>query len=69
MNDLTDKRVDRDHALGLQLPEKNVNRPRIRPGIMEAIIGKIDTSPMCIPVWRISSRTLEGRSLRRSSSC
>ena len=45
MNDLTNKRVDRDHALGLQLPERNVNRPPIRAGIMEAIIGKINTFP------------------------
>jgi hypothetical protein len=30
MNDLTDKRVDRNHALSLQLPERNVNRPPIR---------------------------------------
>src|SRR5438874_2382723 len=43
MNDLTNKRVDRDHALRLQLPERNVNRPPIRPGTMEAIIGKINT--------------------------
>src|SRR6516162_2478167 len=27
MNDLTNKRVYRDHALGLQLPERNVNAP------------------------------------------
>ena len=45
MDDLTDKRVDRDHALGLQLAERNVNRPSIRAGIMEAIIGKINTFP------------------------
>ena len=45
MNDLTNKRVDRDHALGLQLPERNVNRPLIRPHIVEAVIGKIDTFP------------------------
>src|SRR3954451_7408938 len=41
MNDLTNKRVDRDQALRLQLPEKNVNGPPIRAGIMQAIIGKI----------------------------
>src|ERR1019366_8713508 len=27
MDDLTNKGVDRDHALGFQLPERNVNRP------------------------------------------
>src|SRR6516162_9125304 len=43
MNDLTNKRVDREHALRLQLPERNVNGPPIRAGIMEAIIGKIGT--------------------------
>ena len=43
MNDLTNERVDRDHALGFQLPERNVNGPSIRAGIMEAIIGKINT--------------------------
>ena len=43
MNDLTNKRVDRDHALSLQLPERNVNGPLIRAGIMEAIIGEVDT--------------------------
>jgi hypothetical protein len=45
MNDLTNKRVDRDHAPSLQLPERNVNGPPIRAGIMEAIIGKIGTFP------------------------
>src|SRR6516162_9482907 len=45
MNDLTNKRINRDHALRLQLPERNVNRPPIRAGIMEAIIGKIGTFP------------------------
>jgi hypothetical protein len=45
MNDLANKRVDRDHALGFQLPERNVNRPPIRAGIMEAIIGEINTFP------------------------
>jgi hypothetical protein len=45
MDDLTNKRVDRDHALGLQLPERNVNRPSIRAGIMEAVIRKINTFP------------------------
>src|ERR1700719_132390 len=45
MNDLTNKRVDRDHALRLQLPERNVNGPPIRAGIMEAIIGEIGTFP------------------------
>jgi hypothetical protein len=45
MDDLTNKRVDRDHALGLQLPERNVNRPSIRAGIMQAVIGKINTFP------------------------
>ena len=43
MDEFTDKRVDRDHSLGLQLAERNVNRPSIRAGIVEAIIGKIDT--------------------------
>ena len=43
MNDLTNKRVDRDHAFSLQLSERNVNGPPIRAGIMEAIIGKINT--------------------------
>ena len=42
MNDLTNEGVDRDHALSLQLPERNVNGPPIRAGIMEAVIGKID---------------------------
>src|ERR1700693_3755331 len=37
MNDLTNKRVDRDHALRLQLPERNVNGPPIRAGIMAVI--------------------------------
>ena len=45
MDEFTDKRVDRDHALGFQLAERNVNRPSIRAGIMEAVIGKIDTFP------------------------
>jgi hypothetical protein len=45
MNDLTNKRIDRDHALGLQFAERNVNGPPIRAGIMEAIIGKINTFP------------------------
>ena len=45
MNDLTNKRVNRDHPLGLQLAKRNVNGPPIRAGIMEAIIGKIDTFP------------------------
>ena len=45
MNDLTNKRVDRDHTLSLQLPERNVNGPPIRAGIMEAIIGEIGTFP------------------------
>ena len=43
MNEFTDERIDRDHALGLQLAERNVNGPPIRAGIVEAIIGKIDT--------------------------
>ena len=42
---MTNKGVDRDHALGFQLSERNVNRPSIRAGIMEAIIGKIGTFP------------------------
>src|SRR5512132_1923246 len=33
MNDLTNKRVDRYHALRLQLPERDVNSPPIRSGI------------------------------------
>ena len=45
MNELTNKRVDRDHALGLQFVQRNVNRPSIRADIMEAIIGKIGTLP------------------------
>src|ERR1700687_840095 len=45
MDDLTNKGVDRDHALGFQLPERNVNRPSIRAGIMEAVIRKINTFP------------------------
>ena len=45
MNDLTNKRVDRDHALGLQLPERNVNRPSILAEMVEAIIGKIGAFP------------------------
>jgi hypothetical protein len=45
MNDLTNKRIDRDHALSLQLPERNVNGPPIRASIMQAIIGKINTFP------------------------
>jgi hypothetical protein len=45
MDDLTNKQVDRDHALGLQLPERNVNCPSIRAGIMEAVIRKINTFP------------------------
>jgi hypothetical protein len=45
MDNLTNKGVDRDHALGFQLPERNVNRPSIRAGIMEAVIRKIDTFP------------------------
>ena len=44
-NDLTNTRVDRDHALRLQLPERNVNGPPIRAGVMEAIIGKIGAFP------------------------
>ena len=43
MNELTDERVHRDHSLGLQLAERNVNRPAVRAEIVEAIIGKIDT--------------------------
>jgi hypothetical protein len=45
MDDLTNKRVDRDHALGLQLPERNVNRPSIRASIMDAVVLKINTFP------------------------
>jgi hypothetical protein len=30
MNDLANKRVDRHHALSLQLPDRNVNGPPIR---------------------------------------
>lgn len=45
MNDLANKRVDRDHALRLQLPERNVNGPPIPASIMQAIIGKIHTFP------------------------
>jgi hypothetical protein len=45
MDDLTNKRVHRDHPLGLQLPEGNVNGPPIRAGIVEAIVGKINTFP------------------------
>jgi hypothetical protein len=45
MDDPTNKGVDRDHALGFQLPERNVNRPSIRAGIMQAVIGKISTFP------------------------
>ena len=45
MNDLTNKRVDRDHALRLQLPERNVNGPPIRAGVREAILGKIGAFP------------------------
>src|SRR6202521_4489981 len=37
MDDLTNKRVHRDHALRLQLPERNVNGPPIRAGIMAVI--------------------------------
>ena len=43
MNDLTNKGIDRDHALGLQFAERNVNGPPVRTGIVEAIIGKINT--------------------------
>jgi hypothetical protein len=45
MNDSTNKRVDGDHAFSLQLPQRNVNGPAIRAGIMEVIIGKINTFP------------------------
>ena len=45
MNKLTNKRVNRDHALRLQLPERNVNGPLIRAGIVEAVIGKINAFP------------------------
>jgi hypothetical protein len=45
MNDLTNKPVDRDPALRLQLPERNGNGPPIRAGIREAILGQIDTFP------------------------
>jgi hypothetical protein len=45
MDDLTNKRVDRNHALRFQLPEGNVNGPPIGAGIMKAIIGKINTFP------------------------
>jgi hypothetical protein len=45
MNELTNKRVDRYHTVGLQLAKRNVNGPPIRAGIMEAIIGKIGTFP------------------------
>ena len=45
MNELTDKQVHRDHSLGLQLAERNVNRPSIRSDMVEAIIGKIGTFP------------------------
>src|SRR5215469_15967632 len=43
MNELTDKQVHRDHSLGLQLAERNVNRPPIRADMVEAIIDKIGT--------------------------
>jgi len=45
MNDLTNKQVDRDHALGFQLPERDVNRPSIWASIMEAVVLKINTFP------------------------
>jgi hypothetical protein len=45
MDDLTNEGVDRDHALGFQLPEGNVNGPPIRAGIVKAIIGQINTFP------------------------
>lgn len=43
MNEFTDERVHRDHSLGLQLAERNVNRPSIRADIVEAVISKIGT--------------------------
>ena len=39
---ITCKGVDRDHALGLQLAERNMNAPMIQVGGVEAIQGKID---------------------------
>ena len=34
MNEFTGERVHRDHSLGLQLAERNVNRPPIRADIV-----------------------------------
>jgi hypothetical protein len=45
MDNLTNKRVDRNHALSLQLSKRNVNGPPIRAGIMKAIIGEVGTFP------------------------
>ncbi len=41
LDEFTDKRIDGDHAFGLQLAERHVNRPLIRAGGAETIAGQI----------------------------
>jgi hypothetical protein len=43
VNELTDKRVYRDHPFRFQLAEGYVNCPTIRSDVAKAIPGKVDT--------------------------
>src|SRR5262249_1346705 len=43
MHELTHKRVHGDHALGLELAERHVNRPLIGSGRAKAVEGQIGT--------------------------
>ena len=43
LDEITDKRVYRDHSFRLQLAEGHVNCPAIRTDIVEAITGKVGT--------------------------
>src|SRR5262249_11535856 len=45
MYECTDEGVHWGHPLGLQFAKRNVNGPLIRAGMVEAIIGKVDTFP------------------------
>jgi hypothetical protein len=43
LNELTDKRVYRDHPFCFQFAQGNMNGPMIRSDVAEAIPGKVDT--------------------------
>jgi hypothetical protein len=42
INDSTNKRIDRYHALGLQFAERNVDGPLIGASVVKALKGKVD---------------------------